>query len=353
VRRRILVIAAVVTALLIWETWRVLSATPALQQRSIIVNIPPQQSALQIAATLQQAGAIRSPEGFVVLSFVRGTLGSLKAGEYEVPRRATTLEVLAFLEGGRVRPHPVVHPEGATFTELAQALERAGLAEAGDVLRTAVDPSFLRLHGIDAPSVEGYLWPDTYQFVRGMTAADILGRMAQRMHTKLSPDLRERARARQVTIHEVLTLASIIEREAVVREEQPLISAVFWNRLRLGMPLQADPTVQYAVGKNRQLLRRSDLTFDHPYNTYVRSGLPPGPIASPGLSAIEAAVEPASVDYLFFIKKDEQRHRFSRTLEEHNEGVAEYRASSAASGWRLRQRSTSPDHDGNSSLTTP
>ena len=186
-----------------------------------------------------------------------------------------------------------------------------------------------------------------------MTAAEILGLMAQRMHTKLSPDLRERARAHRATIHEVLTLASIIEREAVVREEQPLISAVFWNRLRLGMPLQSDPTVQYAVGKNRQLLRRSDLAFDHPYNTYVRAGLPPGPIASPGLSAIEAAIEPAAVDYLYFTKKDEQRHRFSRTLEEHNEHVAEYRASSAASGWRLRQRFVLPDHDGTASPATP
>jgi UPF0755 protein len=336
VRRRILAIAVAVTALLIWQTWRVLSAAPALQQSSIIVNILPQQHAIQIAAALHQAGAIRSPEGFVALSFVRRTLGSLKAGEYELPRGATTLEVLALLEGGRVRPHLVVHPEGATFAELARALERAGLADAGDVLRTAVDPSFLWLHGIAAPSVEGYLWPDTYQVVRGMTPADIPGRMAQRMRTKLSPDLRERARARHVTIHEVLTLASIIEREAVVPEEQPLISAVFWNRLRLGMPLEADPTVQYAAGKDRQPLRHSDLTLDHPYNTYVRSGLPPGPIASPGLSAIEAAVEPASVDYLFFVKKDEQHHRFSRTLEEHNAGVARYRAWAAAAGWRPR-----------------
>jgi UPF0755 protein len=209
------------------------------------------------------------------------------------------------------------------------------------VLRTATDPSFLWLQGIEAASVEGYLWPDTYQFVRGMTAAEILGRMVQRMHTKLSPDLRERARARNVTIHELLTFASIVEREAVARDEQALISAVFWNRLRLGMPLQADPTVQYAAGKHRQLLSRSDLLFDHPYNTYTRAGLPPGPIASPGLAAIEAVVEPASVDYLFFVKRDEQRHRFSRTLEEHNEAIAEYRASSTARAWRPRQRSGS------------
>jgi UPF0755 protein len=336
VRKRIVFIAVTVTALLLlWETWRVLSPAPALHKRSILVSIPPQQSALQIALSLQEAGAIRSPEGFLVLSLVRGTIGSLKAGDYEVPRRASTAGVLALLESGRVRPLPVVHPEGATVAELARVLERAGLADAGEVLQTASDPEFLWRHGVAAPTAEGYLWPDTYHFVRGMPVAEILGRMVQRMHAKLSPDLRERARARKVTIHELLTLASIIEREAVVRDEQPLMSAVFWNRLRIGMPLQADPTVQYAVGKDRQLLRRSDLTQDHPYNTYTRVGLPPGPIASPGLAAIEAAVEPAPVDYLYFVKKDAQRHRFSKTMEEHNAAAAEYRASSPL---RLRLR---------------
>jgi UPF0755 protein len=323
-------VAAAVTALVIWETWRVLSPAPGLHERSIIVTIPPQQGALQVAARLQQAGAIRSPEGFLALSFFRGTLGSLKAGDYEVPRLASTPNVLELLENGRVRPHVLLHPEGATFAELARALERAGLAEAGDVLRTATDPSFLWLHGIEGSSVEGYLWPDTYHFVRGMTAAEMLGRMVQRTHTRLHADLRERARARNLTIHEVLTLASIIEREAAVPEEQGLIAAVFWNRLRLGMLLQADPTVQYAVGRQRQPLTRADLLFDHPYNTYTRAGLPPGPIASPGLAAIEAAIEPASVDYLYFVKRDERRHRFSRTLDEHIASVAQYRSWSTA-----------------------
>jgi len=336
VRRRIVLIGVAATALLGIGAWRVLSYAPGLHERSIIVNVPPQQSALEIADALHHARIIRSRAAFLFLSFVRGTVGSLKAGEYEVPRRASTRDVLALLEDGRVRPNPIVHPEGATIAELAEALERAGLAKATDVVRTATDPSFLWLHGIEAPSAEGYVWPDTYQFVRGMTAAEILGRVVQRMHVKLSPDLRERARARTITIHELLTLASIVEREAVARDEQPLISAVFWNRLRAGMPLQADPTVQYAVGKPRQLLSRSDLLTVHPYNTYTRVGLPPGPIASPGLAAIEAAIDPASVDYLFFVKQSEQRHRFSRTLEEHNTAIAEYRASMSRP-WRLRQ----------------
>jgi UPF0755 protein len=340
-RGRRLLIGVIGAALMGLGIWRVMSYAPALQERSIIVNVPPQQSALQIAETLHDAGIIRSRVAFVALSLVRGTLGSLKAGEYEVPRRASTRAVLALLEDGRVRPAPLVHPEGATIAELAQALERAGLVDATEVMKTASDPSFLWLQGIEAPSAEGYVWPDTYQFVRGMSAAEILGRMVQRMHLKLNPDLRERARARRVTIHELLTLASIVEREAVARDEQPLISAVFWNRLRIGMPLQADPTVQYAVGRPRQLLSRSDLMVGHPYNTYTRTGLPPGPIASPGLAAIEATIEPASVDYLYFVKQTERRHRFSRTLQEHNEAIADYRASTSRP-WRLRPPPRSP-----------
>jgi UPF0755 protein len=287
--------------------------------------IPARESALGIAARLEEAGAIRSPVGFVALSLARGSVRSLKAGEYEVPRGASTSDILALLESGRVRQHPVLHPEGASLAELARALETAGLAPAADVLGVAVDPAFLRTHAIDASSAEGYLFPDTYHFVWGMTPTEMLGRMVQRMHAKLTPDLRHRARSRGLGVHELLTLASIIEREAVAPEERGLISAVFWNRLKIGMPLQADPTVQYAVGKERRTLTRADLLVEHPYNTYARPGLPPGPIASPGLGAIEAAIEPARAKYLYFVKKDDQRHYFSTTVDEHNRAVARYR----------------------------
>ena len=194
-------------------------------------------------------------------------------------------------------------------------------------LRTATDRAFLRAHGIEAASAEGYLFPDTYYFVPGMTPEQILQRMIQRLKVKLGADMRERARARRLTIHELLTLASIIEREAVAPEERQLISAVFWNRLRLGMPLQADPTVQYALGKERRALSRADLRWDHPYNTYVRPGLPPGPIASPGLDAINAALDPAPVGYLYFVKKSDQHHHFSTTFDEHHRAAARFRFS--------------------------
>jgi UPF0755 protein len=225
--------------------------------------------------------------------------------------------------------HPVLHPEGATVAELARAIEQQGLARAADVLRAAHDRAFLQGVGVEAVSLEGYVFPDTYYFTRGLTVEQMLARTVQRLRAKLAPELVDRARERGLDVHALLTLASIIEREAVVRDERPLISAVFWNRLHLGMPLQADPTVQYAVGKERQALTRADLARDHPFNTYTRSGLPPGPIASPGLAAIQAAVDPASVKYLYFVARDDHRHHFSVTVEEHNEAVARYRLARA------------------------
>jgi UPF0755 protein len=319
------VLTAVAAAVLGWQTWRIVTPAEPLRQGPLTVNIPAHESAQGVAERLEQAGAIRSPMGFVGLSLIRGSLRSLRAGEYEIPRGASTVDIVTLLESGRMRQHPVLHPEGASVAELARTLENEQLARAADIVKTAADPAFLRAQEIEGPSAEGYLFPDTYHFVRGLTPEQILGRMIQRMQAKLTPEIRARADARRLSIQELLTLASIIEREAVVREERRVISAVFWNRLRLGMPLQADPTVQFAVGRERRALTRADLMTEHPYNTYLNPGLPPGPIASPGLDAIEAALDPAPVKYLYFVKKTDQRHYFSMTVEEHKSAVARYR----------------------------
>ena len=213
---------------------------------------------------------------------------------------------------------------GKILEEMADLAEAKGIS-AAEFLSAARDPAPMTDLDPLATDLEGYLFPDTYQFVRGMTPEEMLGRMVHRMRNKLTPAMKDRARARGLSVHQLLTLASIIEREAVVKDEQRLISAVFWNRLGIGMPLQADPTVQYAVAKERRALSRADLLTDHPYNTYVRTGLPPGPIASPGLGAIEAALNPAPVKYLFFVAQDDKRHYFSMSVDEHNRAVARYR----------------------------
>src|SRR5262249_31350056 len=263
------------------EGWRAMTPADALAAGSRVVDIPAQQGVLAIARRLYEAEVIPSAEAFVALGIARGTARSLRAGEYEFPQGTTTLDALRLLENGKVRLHALLHPEGATVAELARAFERQGLARAEDVLRAAGDPAFLRSVGVEAPSLEGYVFPDTYYFTRGLTAEQMLARMVQRLRAKLTPDILGRARERGLDVHGLLTLASIVEREAVVREERRLISAVFWNRLQLGMPLQADPTVQYAVGKERRALTRADLASEHPFNTYTHTGLPPGPIASP------------------------------------------------------------------------
>jgi len=307
------------------EAWRAISPTDTLSAGPRVVEIPAHEGVMGIARRLREADVVRSPEAFVALSVLRGSARALRAGEYEFPRGTTAVSALRLLESGKVRLHLVLHPEGATVAELARALEQQQLARAADVTRVASDPAFLRSLGIEAASLEGYLFPDTYHFARGLTPEQILTRMVQRLRAKLTPDILTRARERRLDVHQLLTLASIIEREAAVQEERPLISAVFWNRLQIGMPLQADPTVQYAVGKERRALTRADLATDHPYNTYVRAGLPPGPIASPGLSAIEAAMDPAPVKYLYFVASDDHRHHFSMTVAEHNAAVARYR----------------------------
>jgi peptidoglycan lytic transglycosylase G len=307
------------------QAWWVLTPAPGVRYSPRVVEIPAHRGFLDIAHILDDAGVIRSPLGFALLTLARGDIRNLKAGEYQVPQGANTVAVLAMLAGGQVMQHSVVFREGQTVAELAGQLAAESLAKRDDVLRLARDGLFLRTLDISAESLEGYLFPDTYQFVKGMTTEEILARMVARMRDRISAEILAAARARNMSVHQLLTLASIIEKEAVERTEMPLISAVFWNRLRLEMPLQADPTVQYAVGKERQRLTRDDLIVESPFNTYRRVGLPPGPIASPSLAAIRAAANPAPVAYLYFVATDERHHRFSTTLADHNAAVAQYR----------------------------
>jgi peptidoglycan lytic transglycosylase G len=324
-RPLIVVLVAGVLLFLGLQTWWVLTPAAAVRSGPSVVEIPAHSGFLDVAQTLGRAGVIKSPVGFALLTLLRGNMRSLKAGEYQIPQGANTVAVLTMLAGGQVLQHTVVFREGDTITELAAQLGVEGLANADDVLRLTRDVLFLRTLDIPADSLEGYLFPDTYQFVKGMMPEEILARMVTRMRERVSADILAAARSRDLSFHQLLTLASIIEKEAVDRSEMPLISAVFWNRLRVEMPLQADPTVQYAVGKERRRLTRDDLLVDSPFNTYRRVGLPPGPIASPSLAAIRAAVNPADVSYLYFVAIDDRRHQFSVTLAQHNAAVARYR----------------------------
>ncbi len=306
--------------------WRGLQPGGALAQGPRTVEIPAATGVLGIARHLAAEGAIRSPATFVGLALVRGTARSLKAGEYELPQGAPLLAVLKLMETGRVKPHLLVLPEGFTIRELARQLEAEGIAPAAEVIRVATDPMMAWSLGIESSSLEGYLFPDTYQVTKGTRVEEILGRMVQRFRERVgTPDVLARARQRGLSLHQLLTLASIVEKETALAAERPIIARVFLNRLARDMPLQADPTVAYAMAKEGSAPTRDDLQADHAYNTYRNRGLPPGPIGSPGRSAVDAVLDPANVPYIYFVAIDDRSHHFSTTLEEHNQAVARYR----------------------------
>jgi UPF0755 protein len=317
--------AIVLLAVFLVQAWLTLLPASALQQGPKVVEIPHRLSVFDIAQRLKSSGVIRSRPTFLLLTTLRGSVRSLRAGEYEFPQGASTLLVLKFMESGKVRPHQIILPEGGMVRDLARILDAEGLVMKEDVLRAAKDPMILKTLGVDAPSLEGYLFPDSYQFFKGMTVEEILAKMVRRFREVVSQEIIDEAQARGLTLHQLLTLASIIEREAVIPSEQPTISAVFWNRLALNMALQADPTVQYGLGKGYQPLTREDLLTDSPYNTYRYRGLPPTPISNPGKSAILAAIRPSAVKYLYFVSIDDRQHFFSTNLDQHNLAVARYR----------------------------
>jgi UPF0755 protein len=343
VRRGAIVVFLVLGVLVAGGVERALRPPGPLTQGARTMEIPTNVGLLGIARYLADQGVIRSRAAFIGLAVLRGTARSLKAGEYEIPQGASLLAVLQLLETGRVKPRLLVLPEGFTIRELARQVEAEGLAPAAEVTRVASNPMLAWSLGIEHSSVEGYLFPDTYQVIKGTRVEELLGRMVQRFREKGgTPDVAERARQRGLSLHQLVTLASIVEKETALAEERPIIARVFLNRLERDMPLQADPTVAYAVAKEGRSPTREDLQVDHPFNTYRNRGLPPGPIGNPGRAALEAVLAPADVPYLYFVAIDDRAHHFSTTLEEHNQAVLRYRQYRA----RLRGAMTLAPVDG-------
>jgi UPF0755 protein len=277
---------------------------------------------------LQHEEIIRSAPAFLAVHYVLGK-GSLKAGEYKFEAPATALEVRERLLRGDVFARTVVVPEGYNLYDIAAAVEQAGLGKAGDFVAIASRDVSL-LHGMDpkATSLEGYLFPDTYQFTRIDTPHDIAAAMVHRFRqTAQKIGLLSRP-----DIHRIVTMASIVEKETGAPEERPLVASVYYNRLDRNMLLGADPTVIYAAllaGRYRGTIYQSDLQYDSPYNTYKFAGLPPGPIANPGAASLQAALHPNESEFLYFVSDDAGHHRFSRTAAEHEKNVAAYRKATA------------------------
>lgn len=278
----------------------------------------------QVAERLAESRILLFPRLFLLFARAEGGDLHIRPGEYILDSSMSPRQILRALSEGRVNLYRVTVPEGTSLRQIATLLENQGLAEASEVLRLGRDAEFAREAGIEAPSLEGYLFPDTYVFPRGLTVGTLLKTMVRNFWAMYDADLQARQNLCGWNLHEVVTLASIIEAETARPEERALVASVLINRLRRGMPLQSDPTVIYGIDRFDGDLRREDLGTDHPYNTYVHKGLPPGPICNPGLESLKAALYPAETDYLYFVSKNDGTHLFSTSLGDHNRAVRRY-----------------------------
>jgi UPF0755 protein len=350
VRKILAVIFVAVLALAGWFAWALL--TPVAPPGKTFVMLRPGYSTHRIAAELKSAGVIRSEKAFILWhDFHRHR--TLKAGEYLFENPANIIDLQKRLRRGDVYFHTVVVPEGFTMFDIAHAVEAAGLGPADDFLKVAQsDTALIADLAPNAPSLEGYLFPDTYEFSRMQTMQEMAAAMVRQFRQVArqvglidapegiapslnSPDIEIQAgtgsrdpNAAPTEIERIVIMASIIEKETAVAEERPLVASVYYNRLEKKIALDADPSIIYAellAGTYAGALHHDDMRFDSPFNTYKHTGLPPGPIGNPGKSALEAAMHPAQSDYYYFVADAQGHHRFARTMEEHNKNVDAYR----------------------------
>lgn len=313
-----------------WVAWAVL--VPTAPSGQVFVMLRPGYSTRRIASELKANGIIRSEEAFIFWHYVHHAR-PLQAGEYLFEKPANLVDVQKRLARGDVYFHTVVIPEGFTIFDIASAIEAAGLGPAQDFLKIAESNALVAPMDPDAQSLEGYLFPDTYQFSRMMTMQEMAAAMVKQFRqvaTEIGmiPDSPKAPPDADTQLHTNVIMASIVEKETSVAEERPLVASVYYNRLQKKIALDADPSVIYGEllsGTYAGALHHDDMHFNSPYNTYIHTGLPPGPIGNPGKSALEAAMHPAQSDYYYFVADAEGHHRFARTFEEHNNNVAAYR----------------------------
>ena len=293
----------------------------------VFVEIAPGSSALAIAHQLVGSGVVQDLWAWRYALWKTSLGRELKAGEYRFNRPLSALEVIDKIAQGKVHLRPITFPEGLTISAMALIFGQSSFGTTAAFLEASRRVEMIVALDPEASSLEGYLFPDTYSLPRTATADDLAETMVARFKVVFGESLRRQAAETGLSVPEVVTLASLVERETALAEERPLIAAVFRNRLSMGMALQCDPTVIYALdraGLYDGNLTRANLTFDSRYNTYRYSGLPPGPIAAPGLPSLEAAVQPADVGYLYFVSRNDGSQVFASSLREHNRNVREY-----------------------------
>lgn len=305
--------------------------SPTTSSKEIVtITITPGSSTTTIAKRLATNNLIRSPLVFKLAARYRGIGTQLRAGTYQFSRDMPLTRILDELKKGQVEFQTFTVPEGITSKAIAELWETSGLGTAQAFMEAMQAPKLHPEYIPEGATVEGYLFPDTYKFTKGSTAETVVKMMLAESDKRWDKTLTEEAAALGFTRHQIITLASIIEREAASKSEIPQIASVFHNRLKDNWRLQADPTVLYALGDPKRLLTRDDWKFVSPYNTYLHKGLPPGPIGNPGMAAILGALRPEKTSYYYFVAIGEGKHHFSKTLAEHNRMIRQIKREKAA-----------------------
>jgi UPF0755 protein len=328
VHRRKTVILLVLVVLLTSVAFTRYAGSP-INHSSIakIVDIPKGVSFFRITEILNDAGLVENRPFFWALALGKGVTKSIRAGEYELTGSMSPVEIIEKLVRGEIKSYTVTLPEDITVKEVARKLAVFKLINEKEFMALTTDKTFLTSLGIEGDSIEGYLFPETYQFNRSMTTKEVIRIIVRQFWKEITPEMRKQAEKIGLTLNEWVTLASMIGKESGYKDEKTLISAVFHNRMAQGMKLQSDPTAVYHLeqeGAPVKTILRKHLTTDTPYNTYRITGLPPGPIANPGIDSLQAALYPDRVGYLYFVATNDGSHHFSTSLDAHSQAASKY-----------------------------
>ena len=319
-QRPLRIVAVLIAVLLVWAF-----ILPTYPPEGTVVSVPLGAGAGTVAQSLKDVGAVHSATAFKLVARLSGDSGSIKAGDYQVPGGLSVFGTLRLLVSGRSLMKRFLVREGLASRQIADLLEQDGLGDKKAFLDFVDDPAQAKRLGVPGPTLEGYLFPDTYFLPKGMSEAAIAELMVARFHQKVPASLLAQGSAIRLDPRKVMTMASVIEKEAKADKERPIVSAVFRNRMRQKKRLESCATVRYALNKYKGPVYYKDLKVDSPYNTYEHFDLPPGPICSPGMASIQAALAPAKTDALYFVVAGDGTHIFSKTYEEHLKAVARWK----------------------------
>ena len=297
--------------------------TRTVKEQKIFI-IKPGQNFNTTLHNLSLTGLIKKPAKFNLFARIYRYDKKIKAGEYLLSPSMSPKQIIDIIVTGKIYLHRITIPEGYNLHQIAQVLSKAGFTTEKEFLKAATDEQLVHKMGIDAKTFEGYLFPDTYYFAKDITPEKIISAMVKRFLSVFKPDWKKKAKSLGLSVHQVVTLASIIEKETGTPSERKVISSVFHNRLKLRMRMESDPTVIYGIKNFNGNLTKKDLLTPTSYNTYIIKGLPPGPIASPGIDALKAALYPADTKFLYFVSKQDKTHKFSISIKNHRKAVKKY-----------------------------